>query len=274
MPVIAIITVFLLQATRSTDKIGSPASPYPQSTKEFQYEMTQKWNRSVNDLDSLFAGKIDTINALVVKVRDYVRIGDSISDFMLNVDGEIYARFIQIDSAWDDLRFPFTGANIDVVSGRIDYDYVECTVDFQINARFPEEPVCFVAQMPHAKIMSTSIEPHLHWIQEQDTTPNWLIMTRFYNNGEVPPATWDTATYTKHIFTYTADALQITEFPMVSAPAGESVSAICDIRFFRDTQNASGKFAGTDGYSVEAKTKEFDFHIMLETFGSRTEYTK
>ena len=100
-------------------------------------------------------------------------------------------------------------------------------------------------------------------------------MNLMYNNNSAVPAVWDTVAYTQNAFTYTSgNLLQITEFPEIAAPAGEGVSAICDVRMFRDNANTSGKFAGADPYTVEAQVKEFDVHYRCNTFGSRTEYTK
>ncbi len=175
---------------------------------------------------------------------------------------------------WDDLRFPFTGQRIDISSGRIDYDYVECSVDFATNARYANEPVCFICQMPHAKKFGTSLHPHIHWIQEEANVPNWLIRYRFYNNGETVPI-YTNAAYTRHLFTYSAgDLLQKTIFPEIAAPAGESVSAMADIILYRDSANASGLFAGGDPYTVAAKAKEFDLHLIFDVPGSINKYSK
>jgi len=75
LAVIAAIAAFyilssidLSAADRTTSKLGNPASPKPQAYREFRYEMATKWNKGVDDLDSLYAGKIDTIRAEAVGI--------------------------------------------------------------------------------------------------------------------------------------------------------------------------------------------------------------
>ncbi len=174
---------------------------------------------------------------------------------------------------WDDLRFPFTGNRIDVSAGRIDYDYTECTVDFQANARYPNEPVCVVAQMPHHKLPEGPLRPHLHWYQEEAVFPNWLLAYRWYNNGDLVPGSFTLAAMNGHAFTWSSGVLlQITTFPEIPGLAGENVSSICDLIVYRDNANASALFAGSDTYGV-AKTKELDLHYQVSGWGSRQEFT-
>jgi len=176
---------------------------------------------------------------------------------------------------YDDLRFPLQGQRLDTSSGRIDYNYDECTVDFALNARYPNEPICFVSQMPHAKAISTKVHPHLHWIQEEANVPNWVMAYRWYSNNDVVPAVWTLAKYSVNTFTYVAgDLAQITTFPDINAPELEGISSILDIKLFRDSANTSTLFAGADPYTVVAKAKEFDLHYQINSVGSGEEYTK
>ncbi len=175
---------------------------------------------------------------------------------------------------WDDLRFPLMGRRITVSAGRLDFDFEECTVDFSATARYTEEPVCMISQMPHAKKFGTALYPHLHWIQQEDNTPNWLLKYRFYNNGSVVPE-FSLAIPTYNAFAYdSGDLLQITAFPPIPAPTGETVSSICDLILFRDSANASTLFAGADPYTVGAKSKEFDLHYQIDSLGSGRELAK
>ena len=50
-------------------------------------------------------------------------------------------------TTWDDIKFPLFGQRLDVSSGRIDYNFEDCTVDFENNARYPEEPICILGQL-------------------------------------------------------------------------------------------------------------------------------
>ena len=181
-------------------------------------------------------------------------------------------------SVWDDIRFPFAGINLDTASGRIDYNYVDLGVDFANNSRYATtEQISMICQMQHDWEIGTDIHPHLHWIQNQDETPNWLLEYRAYRNGDAPPA-FTTVAYTGNEVTYVSgDLAQITLFPMIdmsSFTLDTDVSVIVDLKFFRDTGNTSGKFSGADAYVGDALSKEFDVHYRRDSVGSRLEYLK
>jgi len=176
-------------------------------------------------------------------------------------------------SNWDDLRFPLTGQRLTVSAGRLDYNFTELTVDFSATARYPNEPVCMVAQMPHAKRFGSAVSPHLHWIQTSEDVPNWLMAYRWYNNGAAVPSTFTLAAASYEAFTYTSgDMMQITEFPMIKPPSQENVSSILDIRLYNDSGNASTLF--DDAAAVIGEAKEFDLHYEIDSVGSGTEYVK
>ena len=171
--------------------------------------------------------------------------------------------------AWDDHRAPLVGKRIAVSAGRVDYNYTELTVDFSATARYPNEPVGLVFQQGHNKLLGSAVYPHLHWIQEEDHIPNWLMAFRWYKNGQLVPSTWTLAKYTDHEYTYASGALaQITNFPALSPPADETVSSILEVKLYRDSANASTKFAGADPYTLSAKAKEFDNHVRIDSLGS------
>lgn len=177
-------------------------------------------------------------------------------------------------AAWDDIRFPANGARLDTSSGRLDFNFDECGIDFQDNARFPNEPICFIAQFSHSKKLDSIVNPHIHWIQNQNVIPNWLLQYRWYRNGDEVPA-YTTAKFTTSIFNFVLNPiLQITSFPDLTPPTGETVSSILDIRLFRDNNNDSGLFAGSDTYIGDALLKEFDIHFQKDTNGSTMVFMK
>jgi len=176
---------------------------------------------------------------------------------------------------WDDIRFPFTGQQIDTSAGRIDYNYTELGVDFQDNARYPEEVIGMICQLSHGIVIGSDIRPHLHWIQNQNAQPNWLLEYRIYDNGETPPAVWQIAIPTAHRYPWGGvSILQYTTFPEIDGSSLTGLSAFIDFKLYRDTGNVSGLFAGADAYQGDALSKEFDVHILKDTRGSRMEFIK
>ncbi len=187
-----------------------------------------------------------------------------------DMDGTLYLGAL----SWDDLRFPLTGQRLTVTAGRLDYDFEECTVEFGATARYPNEPICMVAQMPHKKYFGSVLHPHLHWVQASSDMPNWLMAYRFYNNGEAVPA-FTLAAWDHNAFTYTSGSImQLTNFPTIASPADENVSAILDIIMYRDSANVSTLFDGADPLSASAAAKEFDLHYQIDSTGSGREYNK
>lgn len=120
------------------------------------------------------------------------------------------------------------------------------------------------------------ISPHIHWVQTADTSPNWLMEYRWYDNGGIVPGTWTKTAWEHNTFTYTSGSiLQLTEFPDITPPAGISdVSSILDVKFYRAVSNASGEFSGAENTPQAEFVKEFDIHYQRDAHGSVLEYTK
>lgn len=180
-------------------------------------------------------------------------------------------------TVWEDLRFPLQGQRLDTSSGRIDYNYDDCTVDYADNARYDNEPICFVAQMSHSKLLGSAIELHLHWLQNANNTPNWLLGYRWVNTGEtaVIVGSETLVKWQTNVITYSSGTIsQLTEFGEITKPTTDTLSSILQIRLFRDSANTSTLFAGADPYVGAVQALEFDIHYEKDTIGSRTEFSK
>jgi hypothetical protein len=188
--------------------------------------------------------------------------------------GNLYAQ-----GAWDDLRFPLMGRNLDSTSGRIDYDYFNCAVGYQANARYPDEPVCMLAQMPHEWIEGSTIKPHMHWIQQSANEPNWLLCYKIVAKNTAITIETDFTNYTflkkdSNAFTYSSGNLhQITLFPSIDM-TGKSLSDCIQFALFRDSTNVSTEFAGADPSALVEYVWEFDVHYQADGLGSIQEFSK
>lgn len=175
---------------------------------------------------------------------------------------------------WDDLRFPFFGQQLDSSAGRIDYNYAENSIDYAANARYDEEKVCFTPEMPHKWYEESAIHPHLHWLQEEDEDPNWLLRTRILKSGIAPGAWSLSIPSTQRVHSYSSGTLtQMTLWPSIDM-TGYLIETIVDFQVFRDTANTSGLFSGSDNYSAAAKAKIFDVHYLIDSFGSQDIFVK
>lgn len=159
--------------------------------------------------------------------------------------------------------------------GDIKYDLQEFTVYFETDADMTSAVVMNI-QLNHDWDGITPVEPHLHWFQNQNNTPNWLIGYRWHQNGQPKVDTWTYEDYTGNAFTYDSGTiLQISSFPSITPPATPTgVSSILQLKLIRDTNNDSSKFTGNDPYSGNAHGLSFDIHVKINTMGSRTEYAK
>lgn len=208
---------------------------------------------------------------------DTIKVGDVVgeNDFEVEQDGTWFNK--GEGTVWDEISQPFVGRNIFAVQGRVDYNYVDLTLDFNINARYPDEPVGIVTQIMHARKIDSDIRPHIHWMQNSDNNPNILVEYRMYNINEVPPAwTLKALTPSDNKFPFvSAGQQQLTE---LNLPAGHGVglglSFTIDIKIYRDSQNQSALFAAADSYSGIWSAKYYDIHVERDMNGSREEFIK
>ena len=193
---------------------------------------------------------------------------------------ELKSRIVASDAGvgWDDLRFPFTGNRVDVSQGRLSYNYFNCGVGFDSDARFPDEPVSSFVQMPHAWLAGSTIGPHFHWIQQSADMPNFMLAWRKVKNDDIVGVQTDFSNYTLvpwelNAFDFAVGKMQITTFPdidMSDMGISDSLQAV----FFRDSANTSGEFSGADPSSLSEIVCEFDIHYQIDGFGSNKEFIK
>lgn len=188
----------------------------------------------------------------------------------------------QETSGWDDLSNAIIAARLDVASGRLDYDYFNGGVNFNSNARYPEEPVVIPIQAKHAMLygVSSVFRPHIHWMQEQAAIPNFLLGYKISNYGTTTTKEVDWSNYTfsilsSHAFTYTSGTLlQISSFPEIDT-SGLTISGSIDFVLFRDTTNISTLFTGADPVLADVTVKYQDSHVKFnQARGSRQEFIK
>jgi len=184
-------------------------------------------------------------------------------------------------TAWEDLSGALLAARLDTASGRLDFDYFNAGVNFNSNARYPEEPVVIAMQAKHAMEYGAGViaKPHFHWLQRQAAIPNMLLGYKITNYGSITDFETDWSNYTfsipsAHIWTYVSGCLaQISRFPDIDLSA-MTLSASIDVVLFRDTGNVSTLFAGADPVGTDVTIKYNDSHVKNNMIGSREEIVK
>ena len=130
-------------------------------------------------------------------------------------------------------------------------------------------------QLSHKWKKGTDIHPHLHWEQNQNQIPNFLMRYRWQSLGGAKVTGWTDYFCRTLAFTYVSGTLNnICSGLPVTPPAGYNISDIIQFRIFRDTANASGLFPGADTFTGTVGIQSMDFHYAIDTQGSRQEFIK
>ena len=162
-------------------------------------------------------------------------------------------------------------------SDRVVSDVSEGVVNFTNQAALANY-ITVNIQLQHGWVIGSDIEPHIHWFQNQNQTPNLLLQYRWQLNGAEKVNDWVNLKVDKLIFPYpstgTPTINQIATFGKVTPPDEVNVSEIIQFRVIRDTANASTLFGGADTYTGNVSLVNFDLHIKVDAFGSRKVYEK
>jgi hypothetical protein len=234
-----------------------------------------------NDSATHFIGTTDG-KPLVLKTNNTSRINVS-SDGITKIGASTdYTKFendgtIVMEGAatvWDDLRVA-----LDNGSNAATLDYISGGSGPQIwffRNNGTVEAMSFTAQLPHSWKEGTTIYPHLHWIPKSagtgDVEWNFEYSWINYNSGApetFPSVTTSTVTATvpinstnKHLIT------ALTASNAGISGTGKKVSSVLICRIWRNSNNPN------DLYGADAGLISLDFHLELDTFGSRLEYSK
>lgn len=154
------------------------------------------------------------------------------------------------------------------------WDYAEGTLDFKNTCDLNTYAVMNI-QINHDWKFGSNIEPHIHWFQNENKTPNWLLQYRWQKNGEAKTTAWTYLPYNQNAFIYTSGTIvQITSFGTITPPEGYGISDVVQFRIIRDVDNDSTEMDGLDTYTGDAEALSFDIHIECDTLGSRQRYVK
>jgi len=162
---------------------------------------------------------------------------------------------------WKDMDFPLVQGKVGILD-KPDFDFTEHGYLFPQNDT--SEILYLSRQLNHDYKYSSSSFPHLHYHQTTATAPTWKMDLRITENGTTPGG-FATYTATGSTFTYVSGTLlQIATWNAIDWSAIDTVSAIVDIKLYRDDNVVSG----------DVLAKSFDFHIQIDGPGSTLQYTK
>lgn len=198
--------------------------------------------------------------------------GDGTNETEFEADGTIVSKGTA--TCWRDELNDLVEAASNNPASHLVYDFVEGALIFETTADINDYAIMNV-QINHDWKAGSDVEPHIHWWQTENNTPNWLIQYRWQINGAAKTTTWTSVHWDHNAFTYVSGTLdQITSFGLITPPTGYTTSDILQLRFIRDVGNDSGLFTGTDPYTADVSAVSSDVHIEVDMFGSRERYIK
>jgi len=179
---------------------------------------------------------------------------------------------------WDDLRVTLSDAATGNVAPLWDNFPIDGPITNPFLYWFKEsgiDEMYFVVQLPHSWVEGTSIMPHVHWVASANgaagpTVPRWGLQYCWLNIGET------FSSYTTIYGTTTVPNEVLIKDRQYLTPlgsggidgTGKKLSSMLICRLFRDGDNAADTYAGYAG------GLEIDFHLQINSMGSRLEYTK
>ncbi len=164
------------------------------------------------------------------------------------------------------LKVADTGMSEDIPNG---------TVGLMTTCDYVNDYLIANFQLNHDRKHLAPVYPHVHWVQAQNNTPNFLLQYRWQLNNTARTTAWSNLIMKTNAFSYVSGSLnQITHGLSITPPAGDNVSTILQVRFTRDKTNASGAFTGSDTHTATADVTSLDIHIEVDAVGSRQEYVK
>lgn len=165
---------------------------------------------------------------------------------------------------WTDKSFPL-GRDRQGVALKPDFDFIELGLLFPQN--ITTEEIYILDQMWHTKKLGTPLRLHVHFVQTSEIIPNFVCEYRYYNNGDTIPS-WTsikTDDGAGPVFPYTSGSIvQLIQFPEIPPPIGEKISAILDMKIWRDDDRVLG----------DVLSKYVDYHFQVDSSGSREEFIK
>lgn len=203
------------------------------------------------------------INAQEVKINN---------NLVIEADGTL--RMDSSATLWDDLR-----VSLDKASSAASLDFLPGASSgpeiWYFRNAAGVEAMSFTVQIPHSWKEGSTIYPHIHWIPKNTATGDveWNFDYTWANYDPNTPQIFPALTTSTvvAIGPFTQSAHVITPLTTNNAgltATGKTVSSVLICRIWRDSGRAA------DTYNNNVGLISIDFHFEMDTFGSRSEYSK
>jgi hypothetical protein len=242
------------------------------------YTKTAWVNHNSPAINATNLGKIETaletLHTLLANVTvngTELRIGGVANYMAIEADGTI--KMVGTATTHRDEFGDLLKTGLNNPAAHLAQDLTEGSLDFKNNCDLNDWAL-LTYQLNHDWVPGSVIEPHVHWWQKENKTPNWLLQYRWQRNGQEKTAAWTYRKWSANAFDYAGTTLaQISTFGEITPPDGYSISDVLQVRLLRDVAAASGQFGGVaDTYTGDAEAVFLDIHIECNKLGSRTRY--
>jgi len=173
--------------------------------------------------------------------------------------------YYNLDSNWDDLRFPSTGLN---PAGQVSPPGIDSEDGGLLFDDNSTEIIAGFGQMPHSWKMGSTIKPHVHWQATNDNAGDvlWRLDYKIANAESAFPADWVSDDLV-------VSSIEDEDFQMVRGftpidMSGKTLSCVIKFRVKRVGGDELDTLTG------DAKLLEFDLHYEIDSVASGKEFTK
>jgi len=199
-------------------------------------------------------------------------LGGSTNGIKINKGGELV--LIGTATVWDDLRIEPVARNsgakapsfVNWINGLYLYDFDDAAVA-------SEKEIFFTVQLSHSWKEGSAVEPHVHWTNKTTGTAGHVVRWGLEYSKAKIGGTFGAST-TVYGTTIAgggditvANEHMLTDFDPIDM-TGDTVSTVLVCRLFRNSSNAADTYTGTAGLLY------IDWHILLDSMGSKTEFVK
>jgi len=199
-----------------------------------------------------------------MSIKDITTV-DIVAKSIKTTDNSSAPDFETVDSGWDDAILFFVGKNLDVSTGRVDFDLDRVALKFQANAT-ETDGIVYTYQLLHKQVGTPELRPHAHLWEETTSDMGWKMKYRICKNFDTVGA-WSAEQSCTYDIARTATPsetnpyINIVVFPAIDI-SSLNVSDLIDVKFYRD-----------DSVNENAWLKQADFHVQTKKLtGSEAEW--
>jgi hypothetical protein len=254
--------------------------------QDFIVETINAHTVNISSLDENKAGKIsgETNNMLLLSTDgSYSDSGISVAEFQgilarqfgsvdegnyFEIDADGFVHFYGLGKPAIDSIWQVSGSRIVSPSSYITYDIEEQTYVFDTACTLDDYVVSTI-QLPRGLDFTQSVGLRMHWIQPETDVPNWLIEYRWLPVGEAIPATWSRLIIAQNYFTFSSSPIhQVSSFGELVPPDGVEEASLLQLRLYRDGNNSSGLFSGSDSATNDTSMLAWGRHLIMSELGA------